>query len=187
MSNSNIFLKSGFIRAPLQNGLGRFVGQLQRITMKFCKNNGSSKGMRDFVENGLLDFAKGNPGTAVYLKPRRHRTPVIVAEYLNGDRQWINCRNNTNEEISKWVNLLRLQSGDTSSIRYRKTWQTEQPTIQGVWTPFTSKNPAFNLVEFPEQKLSELLNKEQSATEKLLQLVEQNQVQAKDVKMSKDE
>lgn len=81
MSNSNIFLKSGFIRAPLQNGLGRFVGQLQRITMKFCKSNGSSKGMRDFVENGLLDFAKGNPGTAVYVKPRRHRTPVIVAEY----------------------------------------------------------------------------------------------------------
>lgn len=107
---------------------------------------------------------------------------------VNGDRQWINCRNNTNEEISKWVNLLRLQSGDTSSIRYRKTWQTEQPTIQGVWTPFTSQNPAFNLVEFPEQELSELLNKEQSATEKLLQLVEQqNQVQAKDVKMSKDE
>lgn len=106
---------------------------------------------------------------------------------VNGDRQWINCRNNTNEEISKWVNLLRLQSGDTSSIRYRKTWQTEQPTIQGVWTPFTSKNPELNLVEFPEHKLSELLNKEQSATEKLLQLVEQNQVQAKDVKMSKDE
>jgi len=46
MSNSHLFLKSGFPRAPLQNGLGRYVCQLQRITLKFCKNNGSSRGMR---------------------------------------------------------------------------------------------------------------------------------------------
>lgn len=46
MSNSHLFLKSGFPRAPLQNGVGRYVCQLQRITLKFCKNNGSSRGMR---------------------------------------------------------------------------------------------------------------------------------------------
>lgn len=81
MANNALFMKSGFIRAPLQNGLGRYIGQLQRITVKFCKNNGSSKGMRDFIENSLVDFAKANPGVVVYVKPRRHRTPVIVAEY----------------------------------------------------------------------------------------------------------
>lgn len=36
---------------------------------------------RDFLENNLIDFAKENPGVVVYVKPRRHRTPVIVAEY----------------------------------------------------------------------------------------------------------
>lgn len=46
MSNSNIFLKSGFPRAPLQNGISRYVCQLQRITIKYCKNNGASKGTR---------------------------------------------------------------------------------------------------------------------------------------------
>lgn len=81
MANNNLFLKSGFIRAPLQNGVGRFIGQLQRITLKFCKNNGSSRGMRNFIENNLVDFAKDNPGVVVYVKPRRHKTPVIVAEY----------------------------------------------------------------------------------------------------------
>lgn len=49
--------------------------------MKFCKNNGGSKGMRDYIENNLVDFAKNNPGVVVYVKPRRHRSPVIVAEY----------------------------------------------------------------------------------------------------------
>lgn len=81
MSNSNLFLKSGFIRAPLQNGLGRCINQLQRITIKFCKNHGGSRGMRDFIENQLVDFAKFNPSVVVYVKPRRHRSPVLVAEY----------------------------------------------------------------------------------------------------------
>jgi hypothetical protein len=46
MSNSHLFLKSGFLRTPLQNGLGRYIPQLQRITLKFCKNHGASRGVR---------------------------------------------------------------------------------------------------------------------------------------------
>lgn len=52
MSNAHMFLKSAFPKSPLQNGLGRYICQLQRVTLKFCKNNGSSKGMRNFIENG---------------------------------------------------------------------------------------------------------------------------------------
>lgn len=81
MANNHLFLKSGFIRAPLQNGLGRYIGQLQRITLKFCKSSGSSKGMREFIENNLMEFARENPGVVVYVKPRRHRSAVVVAEY----------------------------------------------------------------------------------------------------------
>lgn len=36
---------------------------------------------RQFLENDLIDFAKDNPGVVVYVKPRRHRSPVIKAEY----------------------------------------------------------------------------------------------------------
>lgn len=81
MANHSLFLKSGFIRAPLENGLGRYIGQLQRITIKFCKNHGSSKGVRDFIENDLVNFAKENPGVVIYVKPRRHRSPVLVGEF----------------------------------------------------------------------------------------------------------
>ncbi|CAH1975353.1 unnamed protein product [Acanthoscelides obtectus] len=81
MSNSHLFLKPGFINVPLQNGVGRYVSQLQRVVLKFCKNNGSSRGMREFIESGLVNFAKENPGVVVYLKPRRHRSAVIKAEY----------------------------------------------------------------------------------------------------------
>lgn len=37
--------------------------------------------MREFIESDLVDFAKANPGVVVYVKPRRHKTPVVVAEY----------------------------------------------------------------------------------------------------------
>lgn len=81
MSNSSLHIISGFPRAVLANGLGRYICQLQRITIKFCKSHGGSRGVREFIENDLVDFAKSNPNIVVYVKPRRHRSPVFVAEY----------------------------------------------------------------------------------------------------------
>lgn len=46
MSNHSLIVNSGFLRAPLANGIGRYIGQLQRITLKFCKSNGVSRGLR---------------------------------------------------------------------------------------------------------------------------------------------
>ncbi|XP_077295889.1 mitochondrial ribosomal protein L43 [Arctopsyche grandis] len=137
MSNSNIFLQSGFLKLPLQNGVGRYVCQLQRIVLKFCKNNGNSRGMRDFIQYNMVDFAREQPGVVVYAKPRRHRSPVIVAEYLDGTRKWMSCSNMSHEEVTRWVStLVGAKSGET--IRYRKLLSTAYPSIQGPWTPFTT-------------------------------------------------
>lgn len=35
----------------------------------------------EYIEQDLVDFASSNPSVVVYLKPRRHRSPVVVAEY----------------------------------------------------------------------------------------------------------
>uniref|UniRef100_A0A336MK23 Large ribosomal subunit protein mL43 n=1 Tax=Culicoides sonorensis TaxID=179676 RepID=A0A336MK23_CULSO len=176
MSNSHIFMKSGFPRAPLQNGVGRYVCQLQRVTLKFCKNNGSSKGMRDFIEAQLLDFVKTNPGVVVYLKPRRHRTAVMVGEYLNGERQWVSCRNFTSQEIQKWLELMKTQNGETGAMRYRKMWHTDIPSIQGPWTPWTHKAPEMNLVTYPDEASSKALQLEPTATEKLIEIFKQQKI-----------
>lgn len=37
--------------------------------------------LREFIESKLIDFVKESPEVAVYMKPRRHRTPIIKAEY----------------------------------------------------------------------------------------------------------
>lgn len=72
---------SEYINTNLENGTGRYVSQLQRVTFKFCKEHPGSRGIKEFIENDLVDFAKKNPSTVVYLQPKRHRRPKIYAEY----------------------------------------------------------------------------------------------------------
>lgn len=133
---------------------------------------------RDFLENNLLDFATNNPGVAVYVKPRRHRMPVAVAEYLSGDRHWICLRDSNQEGVTKWLNLLLTQNGNSSALRLRRMSHTEIPSIQGAWTPYTHANPALNTTTFPAEELSKPVDIEKSATDILLEyFAEQKQQQ----------
>lgn len=89
---------------------------------------------------------------------------------VNGDTQWVNCRNNPREEILKWLNLLKTQSGNTTGFRYRKFIHTDNPSIQGPWTPYTFKEPAENLAIFPNNELSRPAKLKKTATEQLAEL-----------------
>ena len=73
--------------------------------------------------------------------------------------------------------MLRGQNGDSSSLRLRKMWHTDKPSIQGPWTPFTHKNPALNLVVFPSEELSKPLDVQKTATDTLIELFEKQKLQ----------
>ncbi|EEC00211.1 ribosomal protein L43, putative [Ixodes scapularis] len=120
---------SGYIKTTLNNGVGRYVCQLQRLTFKFCKTHGSSRGLREYIEKELVDFARQNPGIVVYLKPRRHRDPVVVAEYLNGERDTMRVADQSSAELVKWIEYLRTRSG-MPIVRLRKFAHTDHPSIQ---------------------------------------------------------
>lgn len=171
---TNLTIPSGFIRSVLQNGVGRYINQLQRLTFKFCKHSGGSKAVREFIEEDLVDFAKVNNSIAVYLLPRRNRNATIVAEYLNGHRESLVVNNFAKEEIQKWVELMRCQSG-IPTIRYRKYWHTDNPSIQGVWTPFTHKPSELNVASFPHEGRSNFVSLQPSATEIVKELAAKKQ------------
>lgn len=124
----------------------------------------------------MLEFSKANPGVVVYVKPRRHRQPVIVGEYLNGERHWLCVRSFTEEQLSKWIDLMRTQNQNSSAIRRRKHWQTKWPSIQGAWTPFTHQHPELTDAQFPNQKFSALLDQQPTATELLLEMFKKQQL-----------
>ncbi|XP_014279921.1 large ribosomal subunit protein mL43 [Halyomorpha halys] len=179
MSNSHLFMTSGFPRAPLKNGIGRYVCQLKRVTIKFCKTHGDSRGIREFLETELIDFSRNNPGVVVYVKTRRHKSPSLNAEYLNGQKEYINCHNFNKDEVNKWLHLLLSRSGK-EVMRYRKMWHTETPSIQGIWTPFTFKDPKLNLASFPLNVYWGPPNPKPTATEIIMEMFRKQQLEDKE-------
>ncbi|CAH8447551.1 unnamed protein product [Schistosoma haematobium] len=88
----------------------------------------------DYIENHLVDFARDNPATVIYVKPRRNRPPLLVAEYLCGNWQYVRAKDMTCEEIANWINFLRTRSGVNIFPMY-KYWSTKRPSIQVLKTP----------------------------------------------------
>lgn len=98
---------------------------------------------------------------------------------MNGERELINCRNFTAEEIGKWVDLLRTQNGPAGAIRYRKLWHTDIPSIQGAWNPWAIKSPQQNLVVYPDAESSRAIKLEPTATDKLIEIFKQQKLAEK--------
>lgn len=86
------FRLRGFPTAPEENGIATFKPQLHRLTIRFCKQNDASMGLRNFIEHNLPQFARENPQTVVYVLPIRNATPSLRAEYSNGREVQINAK-----------------------------------------------------------------------------------------------
>ena len=66
----------------------------------------------------------------MYLKPRRHRSPVITAEYLNGEKHWMSLNNSTVEEVGAWLDYYTTCSG-AEFMSQNKMVYSDNPSIQG--------------------------------------------------------
>jgi len=173
MTANALFLKHGWItaNAPLRNGVGRFIPQLARVTLKFCKGHGDSNGVRQFIQQDVVQWAKKNPSTVVYLKPRRHRSPVLVAEFLNGERHWQSLHNYSCDEVGAWLDYYKTHSG-REFMDQHKMHYTDYASIQGYWNPHTHADPRLATTEFPHPHLSEARNIESTASEQLVWMLE---------------
>ncbi|XP_068439408.1 large ribosomal subunit protein mL43 [Clinocottus analis] len=140
---------SRFLKSVLQNGVGRYVCQLKRVSIIFSKKGQSSLGVREFIEEGVVDYAKSNPATVVYVSPQQCRVPKIVAEYLNGTVREELVTSKTSPQISELLAKLTNQSG-LDIIRIRKPIHTDSPSIQGQWHPFTNRPPCIGPIRPPD-------------------------------------
>ncbi|XP_073236229.1 large ribosomal subunit protein mL43-like [Porites lutea] len=120
---------------------GRFVRPLQRLVLNYCQRGGSSRGIREYIDKNVVEFAKNNPEVTVYVRERNGKHPRIVANFINGNSKIVEVKNKTPEEIKEWVERLRNESG-VKVQKIRQFWHTENPSIQGTWTPFLNKPPS---------------------------------------------
>ncbi|GFN75368.1 39S ribosomal protein l43, mitochondrial-like [Plakobranchus ocellatus] len=165
---ANNAIPRDFLKNVLQNGMGRYVCQLQRITFRFCKSHPGSRHMRDFIENHLLDFTQKNPGVVVYLQPRRHRPPSIVAEFLNGRRESMEMMRKEPQEICKWAEYMRGRSG-VQIVNMIHNNHTETPSTQGIWHPFMFRDSETAVAKFPDPKYSAVRETGKTATDYVLE------------------
>jgi large subunit ribosomal protein L43 len=147
----------------------RYVTQLQRITFKFCKTSVDSRGVRQFIETDLIDWSRKNPGVVVYLKPRRHRSPAFVTEYLNGMSHWMSAKNFGSVEIMWWLDFLRTRSGYELSQLLSPN-NVSLPSIQGPWNPFLNRPTILNISKFPNPERGEHIYDQPSATQQLIEI-----------------
>lgn len=75
----------------------------------------------------------------------------------------------TREKLNKWIEFMRTRKGD-HLVRILKKQQTHNPSVQGVWNPFTNKSESIAVENFPSKTLDSKLIGEKSATEKLIDL-----------------
>merc|ERR1711936_443613 len=153
-----------FLKNVMQNGVGRYVCQLKRITLRFCKESHGSRPMRDFVENHLLEFSEKHPGVVVYMQPRRHRAPSIAAEFLNGRREVKDLSGKETDEICQWIEHQRTRSG-VEIVRHVQPHHTDSPSTQGIWHPFMFRDTETAVAKFPCKELSEIKNVGRTATD----------------------
>ena len=89
---------------------------------------------------------------------------------VNGGREEIALNTLLSGTICQWVEHVRTRSGFVTE-RLRRTWHTDTPSVQGVWTPFTNKSPELNGARLPAP--AGFTVHEVSASERLLALARQ--------------
>lgn len=160
---------TGFLKNAYYQGHGRYVNQIVRLTLKFCKSSGASREVRKFIETRLVDLARDHPGCVIYVKPRIFKTPVMKAEYLNGAEHYLNFHRMSATQVEAWVHWFLTRSGH-ELYKLHRPETTYRPSIQGIWTPFTFRDPATNTTQFPAEELSRHIRKFPSATEQLVEI-----------------
>ena len=98
-------------------------------------------------------------------------------DQVNGSRQSMDVNQYTRERVSNWLELFRTRKGD-NFVKLLKKQRTHNPSIQGVWTPFTNLEAELAVESFPSPRYSTPAVNEKSATERILELYKKAQDEA---------
>jgi large subunit ribosomal protein L43 len=120
------------------------ITQLQKVAIYYCDIGGSSKSMREFINNGALSkFAQTMPDTQFYVQLVRGRHPHVKAHYKNGNVFVHDCKNKTIEQLQdKFVHVKSIWGLKAKRIGSGKITQT--PSVQGRWNSLLWRFPLLN-------------------------------------------
>eukprot|EP00180_Rhodochaete_pulchella_P004396 Plantae.Rhodophyta-Rhodochaete_pulchella.ctg8277.p2 GENE.Plantae.Rhodophyta-Rhodochaete_pulchella.ctg8277~~Plantae.Rhodophyta-Rhodochaete_pulchella.ctg8277.p2 ORF type:complete len:175 (+),score=21.26 Plantae.Rhodophyta-Rhodochaete_pulchella.ctg8277:80-604(+) len=118
--------------------------ELKEVLLRYSLNAGSSRGVRDFVNEGLVLFARDNPQLVVRTQLRESH-PFVDGRYINGYRRVISLKNLDRADVREVFMYMRNTLGhrvpDMNEVTVGVV-ESKRPTIQGHWrTPPSLYNP----------------------------------------------
>eukprot|EP00056_Hartaetosiga_gracilis_P002931 m.58264 g.58264 ORF g.58264 m.58264 type:complete len:139 (+) comp11254_c1_seq1:136-552(+) len=115
---------------------GRFVPQLRKISLCYCRGHVASSGMREFVEKNVMDIGVKNKQTVFVVQSTPRKDPLIKAQYLNGREKTVNVRSMSRKEIMGEVQKLSEESGYRPRKFGSNPVTSSKASIQGDWNIF---------------------------------------------------
>ncbi|KAJ9534450.1 hypothetical protein QJQ45_016147 [Haematococcus lacustris] len=113
------------------------VWMLERLLLRYSRTDGSSRGMRVFVEELLPELRQSHPELLFPIHTARGH-PFLVAYYRNGRCKPVCVRNLDPAAIQDHVYWLRNSHGrGQTDYVIGKRQLSRNPSIQGVWTGST--------------------------------------------------
>lgn len=72
-------------KPALGGGVGTFSLPCRKVVLEYCESSVASKGMRDFLQQHIVELAHANPSVEFVVMPRPQRAPLLRAFY----RTWL--------------------------------------------------------------------------------------------------
>mmetsp|Transcript_35690 Transcript_35690/g.93287 ORF Transcript_35690/g.93287 Transcript_35690/m.93287 type:complete len:143 (+) Transcript_35690:102-530(+) len=117
------------------------IPQLRYMQLSYSPKGGSSKGVRQFMVDDLVEFAKDRPHTVFEVRPiSDNRHPYFRAKYLTGRNIKVDLKNLSPEEVARHAQTLADADGKKHN-KLQQPVQTRVPSIQGNWNPFHADRP----------------------------------------------
>ncbi|KAG2386668.1 hypothetical protein C9374_002412 [Naegleria lovaniensis] len=113
------------------------ITQLSKVCVYFCDWGGSSKGMRQFLDQtsgAFWELAKASPEVKFVVQLRRGKHPFMKAIYKNGREHAHDCKNMDASEITQKLHNIKSQWGDKAK-KIGAGKLTKNPSVQGLYIP----------------------------------------------------
>ncbi|GAA5847787.1 hypothetical protein JCM9279_006634 [Rhodotorula babjevae] len=137
------------LRAPLPStapsSSAAFTRPCHKLVVQYSEHQGSHKGMRAFLQSGMLArIAHHHPTTEVVVERSEHqgRHPLLRGVYLNGRTKEICVRNLHPSSIAQKAQLLLDSSGAKITPIRRPGVQSATDSVRGMWSAFHDEHRA---------------------------------------------
>lgn len=107
---------------------------LTALSVRYCDWGGSSRGVRNFIREKLVDFARKYPEVQVQSSVKRNAHPTLMGSYGEGNPKIIDLKNKSIVAVEAEVERLRQSSG-RKMTRFSEPVRSQTPSLQGVWEP----------------------------------------------------